>query len=601
MTNDDGKSPLSWARDFLRQIQKAIGTFPYAFKEQNALMEEIPVLLRALDDPPDLALVGVFKSGKSSTLNALLGADIAPVDPRPATAKVTRFRQGVERVRFYREDGWIEGTIDSFRRVVDQNARNMSTDVEADQIRWVEVQNPSPLLRDLELIDTPGFRSGYEAHDREADAILADVSAVAWVFDAATPPTPEDLKRIRNSTVRGQPRFAILNRADDQSPDDRLRIKKDFQRNYGHLFTDVFLFSAVIRRELNAGRPVREAECRHLTLDLERAILDKVRLHAARIRATQVVRKALTGLEAVKIAAEQKAEDLSAFEGAVREQCERLREFAKQRGKQMAEKIIEKVQSECKAFFRRFGPDLKKVVRVEGISWSKDYALDSDALRGWLIRCLEATAQVREAIESVIEATFSESFAEIGRGLERLREQAPSDLVVELELARVVSQERLETKQQIIISRTAGRTEAFLDGCLCTIGTIGWRLGKGERLLEHGWRWRQVYPVLSLLLGKGESLLERLHGASSDEAAQFFDELIADEHLSRWIARYLNTRTEDGTIGTLVNPLPDTLDEIVISRVKGLGSEWGNLSRNIAELLEQGRFFLESLDRGFVT
>jgi GTP-binding protein EngB required for normal cell division len=61
------------------------------------------------DSPVDVAVLGQFKSGKSSLLNAVLGEAVFPVGALPVTAVVTRAAGGRERVvRVTYQDGSVE-------------------------------------------------------------------------------------------------------------------------------------------------------------------------------------------------------------------------------------------------------------------------------------------------------------------------------------------------------------------------------------------------------------------------------------------------------------------------------------------------------------
>src|SRR5437870_11913874 len=62
------------------------------------------------ENPPlDVAVLGQFKSGKSSLLNAVLGEAVFPVGVVPVTAVVTRAEAGPERsVRVTYQDGVVE-------------------------------------------------------------------------------------------------------------------------------------------------------------------------------------------------------------------------------------------------------------------------------------------------------------------------------------------------------------------------------------------------------------------------------------------------------------------------------------------------------------
>src|SRR4051794_34382743 len=65
--------------------------------------------LSGQDPPLDVAVLGQFKSGKSSLLNAVLGEDTFPVGAVPVTAVITRATAGPGRVvRVTRRDGSVE-------------------------------------------------------------------------------------------------------------------------------------------------------------------------------------------------------------------------------------------------------------------------------------------------------------------------------------------------------------------------------------------------------------------------------------------------------------------------------------------------------------
>jgi hypothetical protein len=67
---------------------------------------------RALEDTFDVAVIGRVSSGKSSLLNALLGAAIPPTGVLPVTAFPTRLRRGPEaRLHIAYANGRTEATI----------------------------------------------------------------------------------------------------------------------------------------------------------------------------------------------------------------------------------------------------------------------------------------------------------------------------------------------------------------------------------------------------------------------------------------------------------------------------------------------------------
>jgi hypothetical protein len=100
-----------------------------------------------------VACVGQFKRGKSTLLNALLGACVLPVGVTPVTAVVTVVRYGPApgaRVRMH--GTWTDIPLDALAEFVaeERNPEN------AKQVEAVEVFAPSRLLETgMCLVDTP--------------------------------------------------------------------------------------------------------------------------------------------------------------------------------------------------------------------------------------------------------------------------------------------------------------------------------------------------------------------------------------------------------------------------------------------------------------
>ena len=108
----------------------------------------------ALDRPLLVAVMGEFNAGKSSFVNALAGADVAPTGVTPTTATVNVLRYGAEpAARVVAHDG---GT----RPLAAADVARFLTGLRADEaraIRMVEIFLPVETLRRVEIVDTPGL------------------------------------------------------------------------------------------------------------------------------------------------------------------------------------------------------------------------------------------------------------------------------------------------------------------------------------------------------------------------------------------------------------------------------------------------------------
>jgi hypothetical protein len=153
---------------------------------------------RLLDPAFTVLVVGEFKQGKSSLVNALLGADICPVDDDVATAvpTVVLWTDGWSAAVFLAGDGAEAGV-----RVdvpVDQVAGYVTEAANPDNakgVRSVELGVPAPLLqRGLVLVDTPGVGGLGSAHATITLAALPMADAVLFVSDASQEYTAPELE-----------------------------------------------------------------------------------------------------------------------------------------------------------------------------------------------------------------------------------------------------------------------------------------------------------------------------------------------------------------------------------------------------------------------
>ncbi len=153
-------------------------------------------LQRALDtigDPSvNVVVVGEFKQGKSSLINALLNAKVCAVDDDIATAVPTVVRHGDE------QKAWAltrpaNGPTDaeSTRAPIPfTNVPAFETEVGSPNhdvtVTGVEIEIPRRLLDDgLVLIDTPGVGGLGSAHSTAALGALSVANAVIFVSDAS--------------------------------------------------------------------------------------------------------------------------------------------------------------------------------------------------------------------------------------------------------------------------------------------------------------------------------------------------------------------------------------------------------------------------------
>lgn len=137
------------------------------------------------ETPFVISFVGRFKTGKSSLVNALIGADILPTKATTATSVVTRIFYGASAKCWLSDvNGDKEITIEEGKEII---LNYKVTDVE----RPVEVifELPIPWLKNnIELRDTPGMDDSSQDGKLEAIALnaLNDTDLCICVYDAST-------------------------------------------------------------------------------------------------------------------------------------------------------------------------------------------------------------------------------------------------------------------------------------------------------------------------------------------------------------------------------------------------------------------------------
>lgn len=200
----------------------------------------------------NLVVAGEFKRGKSSVVNALLGAEVLPTGVVPLTSIVTLLRHGAlqgAEVRF--EDGHREQiALDQLADYVTEraNPRNVK------HVHEVEVTYPAPWLGEgFRLIDTPGIGSAYSHNTDVTHAYLPQADAVIFVASVEQPVTQAELEFLDGIRAYAGKIFCLLNKTDYLS-EAELRESVAFASAALHdtLGTDAPVFPVSARRALAA-------------------------------------------------------------------------------------------------------------------------------------------------------------------------------------------------------------------------------------------------------------------------------------------------------------------------------------------------------------
>ena len=160
-----------------------------------------------------VVVVGEFKRGKTTFVNALLGADVLPTAVVPLTSIVTVLTWGSEpRAEITFRDGRVEqvAVADLQRFVTERgNPRN------ALGVERALVSYPCGYLADgVMLVDTPGVGSIYAHNTEAAHAFVPEADAAIFVTSADPPISEHECAFLADVREEAARMFFVLNKVD---------------------------------------------------------------------------------------------------------------------------------------------------------------------------------------------------------------------------------------------------------------------------------------------------------------------------------------------------------------------------------------------------
>jgi GTP-binding protein EngB required for normal cell division len=172
----------------------------------------------------NVAVIGQFKRGKSTLINALLRRELLPADVAPITTAIAIVEHGPREcasVRF--EDGREEEIrIDEVRLFVseEENPGNRKG------VRVVRIQLPAPLLvTGIRLVDTPGVGSVFESNAEVTRSFLPRIDVAIVVLGSDPPISGEELALVKAVAPNVGRLCFVLNKADRVREATRLKAE----------------------------------------------------------------------------------------------------------------------------------------------------------------------------------------------------------------------------------------------------------------------------------------------------------------------------------------------------------------------------------------
>ena len=186
---------------FLREEKETLSEIRLALTEIDVPREALTTLQDAilqLDELFLLVVVGEFNAGKSALVNALLGEKVLPEGATPTTSRVTLVKWGEK----------------AAEQVVDEN--------------FSIYTYPLPLLKELNIVDTPGTNAVIRYHERLTDEFVPRSDLVLFTTSADHPLTESERQFLERILAWGKKVVFALNKADIIEDESALQEVRSF-------------------------------------------------------------------------------------------------------------------------------------------------------------------------------------------------------------------------------------------------------------------------------------------------------------------------------------------------------------------------------------
>ncbi|MCL6591943.1 MAG: dynamin family protein [Firmicutes bacterium] len=204
----------------LRIVREALA----ALGREKGENEYGELVVKLAEDRFTLAVLGQFKRGKSSLMNAIIGRELLPTGVLPLTSAITTLKYGpVERL-VVRRDGLAlseELPVSALADYVTEKGNPSNRK----KVKAAYVELPIPFLRrGLEFVDTPGVGSAITANTALTYGFLPECDAVLFVTSVDTPLTSLELEFLKEIREYVDKIFFVVNKTDLVAENERNEV-----------------------------------------------------------------------------------------------------------------------------------------------------------------------------------------------------------------------------------------------------------------------------------------------------------------------------------------------------------------------------------------
>jgi len=172
---------------FLREEKESLAGMQRVLTQFDLPREALDRLQKAILQLDELFLIviaGEFNAGKSALVNALLGQNVLAEGATPTTSRVTLVKWGEQPAEHVRDEGFAVYTY------------------------------PLPLLKELNIVDTPGTNAIIRRHEQLTDEYVPRSDLVLFVTSADHPLTESERQFLERILTWGKKIVFVMNKLD---------------------------------------------------------------------------------------------------------------------------------------------------------------------------------------------------------------------------------------------------------------------------------------------------------------------------------------------------------------------------------------------------
>ncbi len=163
-------------------------------------------------DDITVSVIGQFKRGKSTTVNAMLGQEILPVGIVPVTSAVTIIKYGEKEAKVRFENGMIKSIpVEELSDYINEQ-KNPDNKL---QVASVTMKAESEFLKNnLTLVDTPGVGSIHKHNSEAAYSFVKESDAVIFMLSVDSPINEIEIDFLSNAKEHAAKFYFAVNKVD---------------------------------------------------------------------------------------------------------------------------------------------------------------------------------------------------------------------------------------------------------------------------------------------------------------------------------------------------------------------------------------------------